>query len=83
MKISSSSAQIETDLDTEYRHAAMSVYPCMNHFGVSIAMLCGRFYLARKDGGTFVVAIPSERWLKDLKDDGYEVVQSLNRNPVI
>ena len=82
MNITSRSCAIDTDLDTESRHAAMNVHPCINHFGISIAMLCGEFYLARRHGALHVVAIPSERWLQDLKDDGFEIVQSLNRNPV-
>lgn len=65
-----------------YNHAAMSVCPCVNHYGVSIAMLCGEFYLARRHSALHIVAIPSERWIKDLKDDGFEIIQSLNRNAV-
>lgn len=82
MKILSRTCAIETDLDTESRYAAMTVHPCVNGFGVGMAMLCGEFYLCRKNGGMFIVAIPSERWLQDMKDDGFEIVESLTRNPV-
>ncbi len=80
MTITSKTSAIATDIDREGRQGLASVSPSVNGFVFGILMLTGEFYLARKDGGNFIVAIPSESWLQDLKDDGYEIVQSLTRN---
>ncbi len=82
MNILSRSCSIDTDLDSDCHHAAMTIHPCINDFGISIAMLCGDFYIAKRHGAMHIIAIPSERWLQDLKDDGFEIVQSLNVKPI-
>lgn len=85
MAITANSARAETASP----HGEPSAYIDINKAisGYAIAMrfspaLGGHYALAtRKDDqyAVYLIALPSERWLGDLKDDGYEVFQTITK----
>lgn len=78
MTIESNNAQILVrDHDGS---AGVNINRAISGFGADLMFWGGESYLARREGEPFVhvLIVPGERWLQDLKDDGWKIVGKLS-----
>jgi len=79
MKVESGSAVIQCERTGDDIGIHAFVSQVLSGYGASILINYGAAYLCRKEGyGVIVVIIPSERWIDDLKGEGFEIVQKLS-----
>lgn len=82
--IHSNTARIETAKPNGEPSAFMDISFAVSDFAAMVRFhpeLSGHFVLATRQGDTqslYLIAVPSERWLGDVKDEGFTVTQTLS-----
>lgn len=78
MKIESPNAQIEVHDSGIF--AGVNIRPAIYGYAADLQFWGGKTYVAKKDGCPFIhiLQTPGERWLQDLKDDGWIIIGELS-----
>lgn len=84
MKITSNHCRLEGSSTSDKKYAFLDSQTALHGYGVGVCLFTGigNYYLCHKKGDQYriyIIGIPSEEWLQDLKDDGYEIIQELKR----
>ena len=79
MKVTSHSARIEGAAPNKEQAVFMDTVDCIHGYGVGVCIYPEWFYtvIAKKDGRTAVISTPTDRWVQDLRDDGWTILQEL------
>jgi len=78
MKIETSHAKICVS-DSENKQSGVNINSRLSGYAADMAFWADAYLAKRKDSPFMhVILIPSKRWLKDLEDDGYEIIGLLS-----